>query len=267
MPETDLDLARFFTGLGLLWGVAILNQGARYVLSAGVVSLLIARIPALRRRRLQNEAPSPGQVLRELHASLSAVAILALFVVPVGVAYFAGHTRIYRDPREYGLAYLALSFPLLLLIHDAYFYWTHRWLHRPGIYRRLHRRHHESRTPTAWAALAFHPLESVIQGAIYPVIAFALPVHLLVLAAFLVWATFHSALIHSGHDPFLADRGPRWLRWLLGAARAHDAHHASGRGNYALYFDWWDVWCGTRRPSVPTHATVSAARAERQEHP
>ena len=47
------------------------------------------------------------------------------------------------------------------------------------------------------------------------------------------WEMFPRALVH----------GPAG-RWLITATH-HEAHHAAYRGNYGLYFRFWDKACGT----------------------
>ena len=47
------------------------------------------------------------------------------------------------------------------------------------------------------------------------------------------WEMFPRALVH----------GPAG-RWLITATH-HQAHHAAYRGNYGLYFRFWDKACGT----------------------
>ena len=68
-----------------------------------------------------------------------------------------GWTRIYTDASAYPLWYLPVSVLLYLAAHDSWFYWTHRWMHRPRLFRAAHAVHHASRPPTAWAAMSFHP--------------------------------------------------------------------------------------------------------------
>jgi sterol desaturase/sphingolipid hydroxylase (fatty acid hydroxylase superfamily) len=36
-------------------------------------------------------------------------------------------------------------------------------------------------------------------------------------------------------------------RWI-NTSVAHNAHHATARYNYSLYFLWWDRWMGTLDP-------------------
>ena len=35
-----------------------------------------------------------------------------------------------------------------------------------------------------------------------------------------------------------------WLSWITPVSHYH-FHHARNRGNFGLYFTWWDRWCGT----------------------
>ena len=64
------------------------------------------------------------------------------------LAIRAGWTRVYFDIRERGAAGLGSSLVLMVILHDAYFYWTHRLLHHPAFFERFHRVHHLSTTPT-----------------------------------------------------------------------------------------------------------------------
>ncbi|MEZ4750285.1 MAG: sterol desaturase family protein [Bdellovibrionota bacterium] len=76
----------------------------------------------------------------------------------------------YLDIGEHGWFYFFLSVPLLMGLHEVYFYWTHRWLHHPWWFKRVHRVHHESVNPTPWAVFSFHPVEAVIQAVVLPLL-------------------------------------------------------------------------------------------------
>src|SRR3546814_3287072 len=69
---------------------------------------------------------------------------------------------------DYPLWWWPCSVLLYLLIHDTWFYWTHRWMHRPALFRRCHAVHHQSRPPTAWTAMSFHPWESLVGAIVIP---------------------------------------------------------------------------------------------------
>jgi Delta7-sterol 5-desaturase len=218
----------------LLWALSLVNVFLRYTLAAGGLTLLTRFLP---HRRLQQRLASPADRRREMLWSFSTMLIFTTIAAPMLLANRLGWTQMYQEIDTYGHAYLGVSFMLALIIHDAYFYWTHRLLHlRP--FRRFHGVHHQSTTPTAWALIAFHPVEAVIQAGIYPILLFLLPMHVGVLTAFMLYSAVFAAVIHCGHD--LGGRGP-----ILFSARQHDSHHAQGYGNYGLYFSFWDRLMGT----------------------
>ena len=95
----------------------------------------------------------------------------------VAQAVINGWTRMYFRFEEYGWGYFALSVLLIIVIHDAYFYWTHRFMHWRRVYRIFHHTHHLSTSPTPWAAYAFSPWEAFVQAGIAPVVLFTIPVH------------------------------------------------------------------------------------------
>lgn len=134
---------------------------------------------------------------------------------------------------------------LYLLAHDTWFYWTHRWMHRPAPFRLAHAVHHASRPPTAWAAMAFHPIEALTGAIVIPFFVFAIPIHIGALAVVLGIMTLMGVTNHMGWEIF-----PRFLwlgplgAWLITASH-HQRHHAEYRGNYGLYFRFWDRLCGT----------------------
>jgi lathosterol oxidase len=59
---------------------------------------------------------------------------------------------------------LFLSFFLVHQTHDAYFYWTHRWMHEWNGLKNIICGIISSRVPTPLAAYSFHPVEAIVQG-------------------------------------------------------------------------------------------------------
>ena len=177
------------------------------VLSALAMTVIVGvrylrRPPARSRSRRGRGIPactagSIAQMRREIGWSLASAAI---YGVPAGVVAWGwqhrGWTRdLHATSRAYPLWYLPVSVLLYLLAHDAWFYWTHRWMHRPGPFRLAHAVHHASRPPTAWAAMAFHPIEALTGAVAIPLLVFVIPIH--------VAALGHSA---GGHDGYGGDQ-------------------------------------------------------------
>jgi hypothetical protein len=73
----------------------------------------------------------------------------------------------------------------MIVAHDTWFYWTHRAMHRPRLFRVFHRTHHLSRTPTPWTAYSFSVPEALVQGAFVPLFLLLVPTHYLGIVLFL----------------------------------------------------------------------------------
>ena len=216
--------------------------GGRYLLASGGFALATRfRHPGLYRGL-------DAQMRREIAWSLASAAI---YGIPAGVVAWGwatqGWTLIYRDVHHYPLWYLPVSVLLYMVAHDSWFYWTHRWMHRPRPFRLAHAVHHASRPPTAWAAMAFHPIEALTGAVAIPLLVFVIPIHVAMLGVVLATMTVMGVTNHMGWEifPRFMWRGPLG-DWLITASH-HQRHHEQYGCNYGLYFRFWDRLCGTDR--------------------
>jgi len=214
--------------------------GVRYLLASGGFAL------ATRWRHRDLYAGLDPQIRREIGWSLASAAI---YGVPAGVLAWGwqahGWTRIYEDVHAYPLWYLPVSVLLYLVAHDAWFYWTHRWMHRPRVFKLAHAVHHASRPPTAWAAMAFHPIEAVSGAVAIPLLVLLIPIHVAALGLVLTIMTVMGVTNHMGWEIFPKFMwGGRLGGWLITASH-HQRHHERYGCNYGLYFRFWDRLCGT----------------------
>jgi Delta7-sterol 5-desaturase len=214
--------------------------GVRYLITSGGFAWLTRRkYPAL------YDGLSP-QIRREIFWSLASAGI---YGAPAGIAAWSwdnlGWTQIYTDMSQYPLWYLPLSVAAFLAAHDTWFYWTHRLMHRPYWFKLAHAVHHESRPPTAWAAMSFHPWEAVTGAIIIPLLVFIIPIHVAALGVVLTIMTVMGITNHMGWELFPKFMVNGVLGRLLITATHHQKHHDKYRGNYGLYFRFWDKICGT----------------------
>jgi sterol desaturase/sphingolipid hydroxylase (fatty acid hydroxylase superfamily) len=227
----------------------------RYALTAGAVWLIVDAMLGRRLigRRILDAGRKPGQVRREFAFSMLTVLIFAANGLLIFLLQKAGHTRIYADIGRYGWLYWVASLVLAIVLHDAYFYWSHRLLHRGWWFARVHHVHHQSVNPTPWAAYAFHPVEAAIHAAFFTLLVLIVPLHPAAITIFLLHMIVRNCIGHCGIElmPWrLATRG--WLRWTTTITH-HHFHHARNRGNFGLYFTWWDRICGTEDAEHRTH--------------
>lgn len=203
---------------------------------------------SLTHRRVSSKPLPAGQVRREIAWSLLATVFFALAGVAILEGYRAGLIPIYLHVEERGWPYFFFSVALMIALHETYFYFTHRWMHWPKVFRAVHLVHHQSRNPTPFAAFAFHPLEAFIEAAALPLIVWLVPAHPAAILLFLLFMTVLGVTNHLGYEIYPAGTARHWFgRWWVGPTH-HTQHHEAVRGNYGLYFTFWDRLLGTEFP-------------------
>lgn len=227
----------------------------RYVIGAGGVYLIVnlALSSALSGRKIRSETPVRKQILREIAASLRTVLIFAAFGTLIGLGASAGVVPLYFDIAAYGWGWLIASTVILILAHDAWFYWTHWLMHRVRPLRRIHRLHHRSHNPTPFTSYAFDWPEAALNAVFFPLILLIVPAHPVALLAFTSHMMIRNAIGHCGYEVFPAGRSGNPLVGWMTTVTHHDLHHADARWNLGLYFTWWDRWMGTEHPDYAAH--------------
>jgi Delta7-sterol 5-desaturase len=220
----------------------------RYFIIAGITFLLfyfILKIP-FQNRRIQTKFPKSTDYGRDILYSLFTVLVFATMATIVFWGVFP-YTNMYRDISEYGMVYYWLTIILMFFIHDTYFYWMHRLMHSPKLFKYVHLIHHKSTNPSPWTSYAFHPFEAVIEAGIIPLIAFTLPVHPSALVLFLLMQFIYNVYGHLGYELFPKNFHKSWIGRWINTGTAHNLHHKHFTGNYGLYFLIWDRALGTLR--------------------
>lgn len=216
----------------------------RYLLSSGGAWLFFfgwKRNPLTLTRRLQPEPFRREDLQREL---LTSAVTAVLFGTLFGVVF--GGQQPLPLTRSGGAAVLEFFgwLGLIVLIHDTYFYWSHRLLHHRWVFPRVHALHHRSTNPSPFAALAFHPVEALMQ-VIWAVPLSVVPIPSSVWLAFSFLAIFVNVLGHCGVEPYpLGWQTHPVLKWL-NFATMHNRHHVKLDGHFGLYFSFWDRVMGT----------------------
>lgn len=252
----------------MAWMAAVLFAvlTARYVLVVGPLYLVCWKLlrTRLQPRRIQRVFPPRRRLVGEFWWSLSTFAIFAAIGVGLFYCNRMGWTRMYTRIDEHGWGYWLLSVVLMILAHDAYFYWTHRFMHLKAVFRYFHRVHHLSFNPSPWAAFSFHPLEAVVEAGIAVVIAFTIPFHPSALFVFLMFMTIMNALGHLGYELYPRGFTRHPVGQWFNTSVHHNMHHHLVHCNYGLYFNWWDRWMGTNHATYhQTYDTVTGRAARR----
>lgn len=213
-------------------------------------------------RKIQQKLPSWKLIRHELSHSLLSAFVFGIVALGIYGLRLLGWSKVYLDVSDFGWAYLVGSFVLLVLLHDTYFYWVHRAMHHPKLFRIFHLVHHRSNNPTPWASLAFHPLEALVEIAIVPLLVVIIPFHPLVLVAFASWSLVWNIVGHLGYELFPAGWVDHPILQWLNTSTHHNMHHKFSKGNYGLYFNWWDHWMGTNHPEYKEQFRTISVRTK-----
>lgn len=200
-------------------------------------------------KRIQLKIRStPQKRKREIMFSMLTFAIFATIDFGLYVLANHGYTKLYTTISDYGWWYIFVSLAGMLIIHDTYFYWSHRLMHHPFVFKHVHKIHHESIDTNPFTSFSFHPIEAVFEAGIYILVAFLFPVHLLTLYLFHFIMTTLNVIGHLGYEIYPKNWvNNKWLHWKTPSTH-HNMHHSRFNGNYGLYFTFWDKIMKTEFP-------------------
>jgi len=191
---------------------------------------------------------SRGQFRREIGWSLLTSFIFAVAGSLMVVLWQMGYTHLYSTFSWQDLWYMPLSLVCAMLLHETYYYWLHRLMHHPRLYKYVHKVHHNSLITSPWTAFSFHPTEGVLEAIALPLIVCVLPLHYGIIVFLLTFMTISSVVNHLDIEIYPAGFAQHWFgKWWIGATH-HALHHKEFRYNYGLYFTFWDSLMGTESP-------------------
>jgi sterol desaturase/sphingolipid hydroxylase (fatty acid hydroxylase superfamily) len=171
-------------------------------------------------------------------------------MIGVGIVYAQTNGILRKPPALPGYGLGLLLFAAMMVAQDAYFYWTHRAMHHPKVFRWMHRLHHQSVTPTPFAAYAFSTSEAVVQALFVVLWITAIPTPQVIVMSFMLVMIVRNAWGHSGYEMHPRGMADHPVFGKLTTTVHHDLHHGGGFShNYGLWFTWWDRWMGTEHPA------------------
>ncbi len=137
------------------------------------------------------------------------------------------------------------GFVLSVVVYDAWFYWGHRIMHLPRLYKH-HFLHHKSVAPTVWSNYSDTLIDAFAMQSYYLVAPIFLPLAPLVLIAHRLLDHINGQIGHAGFEYF-ADSTTRFPSPML-CTTFHDQHHEYFNYNFANFFSIWDRLFGTIHP-------------------
>lgn len=230
-----------FTKFCLLFFIII---AGRYILVSGIFYgvFYIWYPQKWQERKLSARRYPAGQLRKEITWSFLTSGLFAVMAAITLLLWQKGFTQVYTSVADYGWFYLPLSLLLSLLLQETYYYWLHRWMHLPAVFRIVHKVHHESNITSPFTAFSFHPIEGFLQALILPLSLILIPMHPVVILTQLMIMSLSSVINHLNIEIYPEYfQKSRLGKWLIGATH-HSLHHSQFKYNYGLYFTVWDKW-------------------------
>jgi sterol desaturase/sphingolipid hydroxylase (fatty acid hydroxylase superfamily) len=248
-----------------MWLSNVFVDTRRYVIFAVTVWLVLWVLLAwaLRHRRIREDRPPARQMALEFLFSVRSIVIFSTMGVMTNLMGRLGLYPLSDMGAKWGPGWFWISLLLMIVAHDAYYYWVHRAMHDPRLFRKFHRRHHRSNNPSPFTAYSFDIREAAMMVSFVVLWPLITPTPWSVVPLFVLHQIFRNTLLHCGYELMPATaRGRPMLDWLTTTTH-HDLHHAQAGANFGLYFTWWDRWMGTEHPEYLTRYAEVARRPMR----
>jgi Delta7-sterol 5-desaturase len=233
----------------LLVGEIVLVQFLRYGFIAGGAYFIINKwaYSFFKKFRIQESDFAQEQIFHEIKNSMVSALIFGFIFSIIVHPAFIPFTKIYFNSEGTSTWMMLLSLFALVIINDTYFYWMHRALHHPSLFRFAHHTHHVSTNPSPLASYSFHPIETVLEAIwIFPVL-FVLPVHINVLIGYSILSFLNNVRGHLSVELISPNLRGYFPFNIVNTPTHHSHHHKYFNSNYGLYFLFWDRMCGTER--------------------
>ena len=148
---------------------------------------------------------------------------------------------------------------VLLPIWSAFhFYWAHRLLHVPFVYKHVHSLHHRNVNIGPWSGFAMHPVEHLIYLSSL-LVHFVFPSHEILVFFHVIYLAPGAAMTHTGYEDLLI----RDKRRLALGTFYHQLHHRYYECNYGNQEMPWDRWFGTFHDGSEEGTRETRARKKR----
>lgn len=126
---------------------------------------------------------------------------------------------------------------IIPIFHSAHFYWIHRLLHWPPLYKRFHSLHHRNVNVGPWSGMSMHPVETFlyISGVF---IHFIIPSHPVIFLLHLYFKVLGPVFSHSGYERIVYKN----KKVIDAGDFHHQLHHRYFECNYGtteIPFDKW----------------------------
>jgi sterol desaturase/sphingolipid hydroxylase (fatty acid hydroxylase superfamily) len=222
----------------------------QFLINYGFIAVVYFLVWKLLKRRLQNwriqlkERVDAKQIKSEIINSLFTLMVSTLIVLAIYLMKSLGLTKIYTDINEYPRFFAIGGFFIFLFLDDTWFYWIHRLLHHPKIFKYVHKVHHKSIDVNPFTSLSFHWVETLLLTSWIVPVSMFFPMYVPAFGLLQIWGLLDNIKSHIGYEFF-----PSWWNKSIGklmtSSTHHNMHHSKFNGNYGVHFRIWDRLLGT----------------------
>jgi sterol desaturase/sphingolipid hydroxylase (fatty acid hydroxylase superfamily) len=222
----------------------------QFLINYGFIAVVYFLVWKLLKRRLQNwriqlkERVDAKQIKFEIINSLFTLMVSTLIVLAIYLMKSLGLTKIYTDINEYPRFFAIGGFFIFLFLDDTWFYWIHRLLHHPKIFKYVHKVHHKSIDVNPFTSLSFHWVETLLLTSWIVPVSMFFPMYVPAFGLLQIWGLLDNIKSHIGYEFF-----PSWWNKSIGklmtSSTHHNMHHSKFNGNYGVHFRIWDRLLGT----------------------
>ncbi|MEO0896125.1 MAG: sterol desaturase family protein [Bacteroidota bacterium] len=236
---------------------------ARYFLMAGIPFLIFYILfpEKFSAQKIQARYVKRKELIHEVLHSLKTIGIFIATGLIVLNTELGGLSQMYESLDDYPLWWIPISILLAMFVYDTYFYWLHRAMHHKKLFRWTHLVHHKSTNPTPLATYSFNIAEAFFEAMMALGVIMLIPLHTYSLLLLVTLTFAFNVYAHLGYEVM-----PRWFRHsflfeCLNTSVHHNLHHHKFKGNYGLYFRFWDRLMGTEHPDyVKTYDQIQLNR-------
>lgn len=229
------------------WLVTYTGLLLLYFSIACVISLL-NNTPLGKTKQIRATASKPQQpIKKQIQAAVLSLAGIS-FLLATGVVMNLAGFAVFPDLKITWITGIT-SFLLSMILYDTSFYWIHRLLHQPTLFKKIHYFHHQVSAPVPWTTNSELLIDGMLINIYWLLAPILLPIPIYILLMHRAFDMVMGVLGHSGHEYggyFILPPSP------LVSVTHHDQHHQYFHYNYAVHFTFWDRLMKTLHPSHDT---------------
>ena len=151
--------------------------------------------------------------------------------------------------------WFVLSLVLLPIWSAFHFYWVHRLLHVPFLYKHVHSLHHRNVSIGPWSGFSMHPVEHLLYVSSL-CIHWIVPSDPILVIFHVIYLGPGAAMTHTGYEDLLI----KDKRRLALGTFYHQLHHRYYECNYGNQEMPWDRWFGTYHDGSDAATRATRAR-------